>query len=488
MPGGVGKGFFDRTWADTFDETRDVSNDSTPIDLPYGRQILEIDGRGGRGTANGIEPAYQVSTNYPLVYTQEPAYQVTSVAYTTTDSYPDRYTTASAYTVSANYPARYTTPTGGNVAYSVTADHPARYISSSPYESSYSQPASYYKEPASEFANYYKEPAYTQPSYNVYAYFPVAYQYEPAYQSSYYQPASFSYQPPGETSTAYPARYSSAQGTMLVESYRFKYGHKGGPWGPFYSYGPGPTSNYTSEPGYTVYGDYPATWTKTPGSSYVQYYPGRYAVDFLGYHYGQNALQASYPARNFPNSWYATYYNQPVTYTLEGASTSYADHPGRTSLQQPAYETTTYYPQRLQTQGAAYTGYYQYPIRYTLEAAYTVSYQYPARTTTYPARYTTSGGYSVQTTYPARYFAGASGGDSTVSISAVDGSTYQFNAPGSSTPAMGNYSQPAQPSAVSTTVYATEVKGVYQSSVQASVGASPAGPAGYIRIKYDADV
>ena len=142
----------------------------------------------------------------------------------------------------------------------------------------------------------------------------------------------------------------------------------------------------------------------------------------------------------------------------------------------------------MQTQHTAYTGYYQYPIRYAVEGAYTVSYQYPARTTTYPARYTTSGGYSVQTTYPARYFAGASGGDSTVSISAADGTTYIFVAEGSSTPPMGTYTQPAQPSVVSATVYAGEVVGVYQSSVQASVGASPAGPNGYIRIKYDADV
>jgi len=487
MPGGVGKGFFDRTWADTFDVTRNVSNDSTPIDLPYGRQILEIDGRGGRGTANGIEPAYQVSTNYPLRYTVEPAYQVTSAAYTTTDSYPNRYTSTQAYTVSANYPARYTTPTGPNAAYSTTADHPARYAAFTAYESVTFQPATYYKEPASTFVAFSIEGSYTQPGYVVYAYLPVQYQYQPAYETSYYEPPNWTYQPPSESSTAYPAQYATYYSSEQISSYRIKYGHKGGSFGPFYAYQQS-SGDAVSDPAYTVYADHPATWTITPGSTTYADYPGRYQIEWLGPNYGNYGVQDAFPARYFPNSWYATYYTQPTTYTLEPASTTYADHPSVSYLQQAAYETTTYYPARLQTQHTAYTGYYQYPIRYNLEAAYTVSYQHPSRTTTYPARYTTSGGYSVQTTYPARYFAGSSGEDTTVSISAADGTTYLFVAEGSSTPPIGTYTQPAQPPVAWATVYAGEIVGVYQSSVQASVGASPAGPAGYIRIKYDADV
>ena len=55
MPAG-GKGFFDRTWADTFDETRDVATRYSPINLPYGKHVIEIQGRGGRGSTDRSGP------------------------------------------------------------------------------------------------------------------------------------------------------------------------------------------------------------------------------------------------------------------------------------------------------------------------------------------------------------------------------------------------------------------------------------------------
>ena len=82
MAGAGTKGFLDRTWAEPFNETRDVATRNTPIDLPYGKQILETTLRGGRGFAPVIKNAYIVTDNYPSrLYTQS-AYQNAEPAYT----------------------------------------------------------------------------------------------------------------------------------------------------------------------------------------------------------------------------------------------------------------------------------------------------------------------------------------------------------------------------------------------------------------------
>ena len=63
MPIGGGKSFLDKTWAQTFDETRfknatSGTPDTTPVSIPYGKQILEITASGGAATAPIIKAAY----------------------------------------------------------------------------------------------------------------------------------------------------------------------------------------------------------------------------------------------------------------------------------------------------------------------------------------------------------------------------------------------------------------------------------------------
>jgi hypothetical protein len=98
----------------------------------------------------------------------------------------------------------------------------------------------------------------------------------------------------------------------------------------------------------------------------------------------------------------------------------------------------------------------------------------------------------VQTDYPARYYTGISGEDTIVYVQNAENTYYQFRAPGTSAPAAGTYTQPALPSTVYATVYATEVGGVYQNSLQAYVGSGTnntnAAQKGFINMKYDADV
>jgi len=130
MPAG-GKGFFSRTWAETFNESRDVATRNTPIDLPYGKHVLEIEGRGGRGQPNVIQPAYQVQTLYPARDYQQAAYQ----------------TSQPAYYVQTNYPARYFTGTSGEDTIVYVQDARNTYYqfrapgTASPAAGSYTNPA-----------------------------------------------------------------------------------------------------------------------------------------------------------------------------------------------------------------------------------------------------------------------------------------------------------------------------------------------------------
>ena len=453
MPAG-GKGFFDRTWADTFDQSRDVNNDSTPVNLPYGKHVMEIEGRGGRGEANVINPAYQVSTNYPLIVFSQAAYTVSTAAYNVTTAYPIRYSSAAAYETVTNYPTRVATPTGPNAAYSVYADHPARYTTSRPaYETVYSYPAGYQ-------TNYYLQPSsvYYEPQSFSYQDYPARYAVEPAYATYNKQPAQWTYE----------AAYESSE---TVYTQYVLWANPGFGFSPI-SY---PTSSSAVQ-----YTDYPASWTLTTASWTATNYPARNVLDEPSYEgvYVQPATSYTEPA------------NYLVAYYLYQAAAYYQDYPARYTTQHAAYESVTTYPSRFQYQ-PAYSVYSDHPSRWTSTAAYTVQTNYPSRFNSYPSRAFYSGGYTVQTNYPARYYSGRSGEDTVVYLQAVDGTTYMFKAYGSTTPAMGTYTEPATPQPQYAKVDSPLTRGVYQSSVQASVGWSRnnalASEKGYINIRYDAD-
>ena len=129
MAGAGGKGFQERTWADAFDETRDAASRSTPVDLPYGKHIMEIEARGGRGDQSITKNAYSVQTAYPSRNYAQPAYQVTQSAYQVVTNYPSRNYYQDAYSVTTNYPTRQVTP---QPAYQVQTNYPGR---------SYTQPS-----------------------------------------------------------------------------------------------------------------------------------------------------------------------------------------------------------------------------------------------------------------------------------------------------------------------------------------------------------
>ena len=129
MPGGTGKGFFDRTWAQTFDETRDVASRSTPVNLPYGRHIMEVQGRGGRGDQDTVKTAYTVTQYFPARIYSQPSYQVTQPSYNVTTNYPARTFFAPSYVISTTYPTRQVTP---QPAYSVTTAYPTRQVTPQP--------------------------------------------------------------------------------------------------------------------------------------------------------------------------------------------------------------------------------------------------------------------------------------------------------------------------------------------------------------------
>lgn len=557
MAGAGGKGFFDRTWADTFSESRDVANRTTPINLPYGRQVLEIEGRGGVGTKAYVRPAYTDGADYPLVYSVEPAYQTTTAAYSVITYYPTRYINShppspshptGGYSVSAAYPSRYTTPTGPNAAYSVSVNYPPTYATQPAFETVTFQPTTYTVEPASEFSAYIFEGAYTEAAYAFYGFQPTTYTVYPAYETAYTYPNSYTVQPAGATYYQYPTSYTkepasefsyTQPGTytssLVTDGTTYTvlvYGDKGG-----YRTRNNWTTAYSVAGGGTTYADQPATWTSAAGAYSASPYPTNWTVNYGATVYADNPatwtkepsnwyVQNSYPARYYPSSYYVSYYNQPITYTVEPASFTYADHPSITYVQQAAYTGYTTYPSRFQTQGA-YTVTTQYPTRYYNthppspgfpSGGYAVSTQYPSNVQYYPARYTTSGGYTLQTNYPSVYTAGIDGEDTSVSISAADGTSYQFVAPGAPAPSSsgyslayrtiivygeksgyrvqgvyvpGQYTTPSVPNAVYTVLDAPQLTGVYQSSVNAYVGWSRnnslASEKGYINIRYDGD-
>lgn len=57
MPIGGGKSFLDKTWAPTFEEIRYKSNHATPIAIPYGKQIIDVEAKGGDSGAPFTQPS-----------------------------------------------------------------------------------------------------------------------------------------------------------------------------------------------------------------------------------------------------------------------------------------------------------------------------------------------------------------------------------------------------------------------------------------------
>lgn len=56
MPIGGGKSFLDKTWAPTFEEIRYKSN-NTNITIPYGKQIIDVEAKGGDSGAPFTQPS-----------------------------------------------------------------------------------------------------------------------------------------------------------------------------------------------------------------------------------------------------------------------------------------------------------------------------------------------------------------------------------------------------------------------------------------------
>lgn len=585
MPAG-GKGFFDRTWADTFDETRDVATRYSPINLPYGKHVIEIQGRGGRGQPNVIQPGYQTVYNEPVSYTLNAAYQVTEPAYQLQTNYPQQTTTEPAYTVYADHPARYSSEPGYYTqtdypqrysiepSYSVYTKQPATQTLEPAYQVQYNEPASYTVSPAYELVNVYPTEYTLQPGFTTYYDHPargyyIQYPSRGYYQASYISgipspqipefdgpnnyvtyPRRYSVQPASTTYTQYPnqwyfvqsqnypergyyqAAYAVAAGYYKLAIYDYEPGgftiYGGGPsfflsyanmpYGPYYfaperSYFQAaystPKSWFLQPTYYSAGPTTPATYTLQPGYVVYTTYPER--SYFQNSYYQLDSVQPGYyTSADVPASYYsvtpaATYYDGPARYTLQPAteyvqtypnryyqepvSYSVTPYPARYTLQ-PSYSHYDQYPERITFQ-PAYESHTDYPARYTTQPAYAHITTYPSRTTYYPNRYSVQPATTTVITYPDRIYAGSPGENTQVYVTDVTGQTYGFVAYGTAAPAPGSYTAPAVPNITYGIVYATEVGGVYQTSVQAYVGSgrnnTNAAQKGFINMKYDAD-
>lgn len=249
MAGAGGKGFLDKTWAPTFTQNRDVA-DSTDISIPYGKQVIEVEMRGGTGIAPILQPAYNVITNYPSRVYDQAAYQNVVYYAAETTNYPSRNFTQPAYNVITNYPSR---TVANQPAYNVITNYPSR---------TYDQPA------YSVTTNYPSRAVPNQPAYSVTTNYPSrAVPSQPAYSvTTNYPSRAVPNQPAYSVTTNYPARTYDQPAYSVVTAYP----SRAVPNQPAYSVVTAYPSRSTNQPAYSVTQPAYSVSTFYPSRSYVQ--------------------------------------------------------------------------------------------------------------------------------------------------------------------------------------------------------------------------
>ena len=510
MPGGTGKGFFDRTWASTFNTNVSGATTQT-ITLPSGKKVLEIELRGGTASPNYAEPAYTNYTSYNPQTFSNPAYS----NYIT---YDDNFTTQEAgYSRSFNpvtplQQAGYTrtfNPVEPLQQAGYTRNfNPVYYLQQAGYSRSFTD--NYYVVQGGYTVTY--NPNYVEPvqefgytvSYNPNYYAQVTeFGYTSSFNPNYVEPlqqAGYSVNNPSvsqlqESGYSNVVNYNGQQNFRVVFIWRS--GEAEGAWFPVWQ--PGYSSGTSYNPNYIN--------SQPPATSYSPNYVSN--VQEAGYNRSFNPNYVE-PVQEFGynRSFSPNYYAQLTEY---GYSRSFNPN---VAIQEYGYTRTFNPVEPLQQAGysrsfnpvyylqeAGYSRSFN-PVYYTQQAGYTRSFNpnytlqqqgYTQIVTSYPERITTQPSYTaVQANYPERITLGASGSPSSLVVTADDGSTFTMSAPATNTPANAFVSTTPPTAPV---VYATLFMPVVHedNNINVTLGASPASNTSatyrpYINVRYDATV
>jgi len=530
MPGGSGKGFFSGTWADTFNVQSVPGSVSYTYATPPGKKILEVELRGGTGSANYALPAYtQFYTYDPENFTQ-PGYS--DVAY-----FSDNFTVQEDGYLQSFPATTIVTETGYNRFYPATT-----LVQETGYSRTYSDNFQVGQEGYSRtfddnfyvvqagYSRYYNgDPVVQEFGYtryftdNYYNTQPVlGGSYAPVnaiQEQGYFRNANYVYfvLQPGYTR---PANYqtatqeagysvSNAQQGVFPAGYYPYVGYVSSPL--YFITQPGNTTSYN--PNYTTAIQQPAATFNDDEQISLQQPSASFNPNWYtqqpGYNFfipAQSAIQENGYIRQFsPNYTYSSVaaqppynrsYNPNVALQEEGYTRTFNDN---FILAQEAY--TRSFDPNYYTQQPAYNRTYD-PNYSVQQAAYNRSFNpnyvlqqeaYSRVNATYNPQTITQPGYvdPVSTYYPARITLGSSGTSSSLTVTAVDGSTYTISAPGTNTPANAYVTtQPAAATAVYATLYMPTI--VEADTVSLTLGASPRSNNSFtyrpfVNVKYDGD-